>query len=512
MKKNIFLCLTVGLLSLCSVSIAQIAPTVQYTLSQTASNAFEVELKTKGLAQDTIRLKMPNWMPGYYQLMNYAKNVSKLTVKVGEKNIDVTQTHSNTWQFVLKPHTPFVVHYEVKTENKFVAKNYADSTHAYCVPTGTFVYVENRLDLPVSIKVKPLKSSFTIATGLEPIGKINEFFAPDFDVLYDCPILMGELEELPSFEIRGIKHRFVGYQLGSFDKKLFIEKLHKVIEAGVNVIGDIPYKTYTFIAIGPGNGGIEHLNNATVSFDGNGLQKPESWTRVLNFLAHEYFHHYNVKRIRPFELGPFNYDHGSRTNGLWISEGLTVYYEYLMVKRGGVASKETLLANLSNNINTTENNPGRHFQSLVQASYNTWSDGPFGTQGKDPAKSISYYEKGPVVGFLLDLAIRQATQNKASLDDVMRKVYFTYYKNLKRGFTDAEFQDECEKVAGVSLAKEFEWIYTTKPLDYFPYLAYAGLGLSEQMDIKTGKRKYALTFIDKPDDTQKSILQSWLGD
>ncbi len=124
--------------------------------------------------------------------------------------------------------------------------------------------------------------------------------------------------------------------------------------------------------------------------------------RMMNFLAHEYFHHYNVKRIRPSELGPFDYDQGSKTNLLWVSEGLSVYYEYMVVKRAGLADEQTLFGDFEKNINANENNPGRRYQSLAQASYKTWSDGPFGTQGEEAGKSISYYDKGPVVGLLLD--------------------------------------------------------------------------------------------------------------
>lgn len=484
-----------------------------YTLSTSEKSVFEVELKCAGLPQDTIRLKLPNWMPGYYQLMNYAQLVSNLSVNVGNKKQLVSQINDNTWQVVLKPNTPFTLNYEVKTDKKFVAKNYADSTHAYCVTVGTFMYIENKLYLPVEVRVKATNNSFKIATGLEVVpNQINTFSAPDFDTLYDCPILIGNLEELPSFDIKGIKHRFIGHKLGDFDKVQFINSLQKVIEAGVNVIGDIPYKTYTFIAIGPGNGGIEHANNSTISFDGNSLNSTNGQFRMLNFLAHEYFHHYNVKRIRPFELGPFNYDRGSRTNSLWISEGLTVYYEYLMVKRAGISSKETFLSNFNRNINSVENNPGRLHQSLAQASYNTWSDGPFGTQGKDPKKSISYYEKGPVVGLLLDFAIRQATDNKRSLDDAMREVYFNYYKKLNRGFTESEFQEMCEKVAGISLAKEFEWIYKTKPLEYFPYLSIAGLELKEEVEVKTGLRKFTLNIQEKLSAKQTEVQKSWMGE
>ncbi len=356
-----------------------------------------------------------------------------------------------------------------------------------------------------------VNKGWKIATGLAGIDqKQNEFTAPDFDILYDCPILMGNLEELPSFKVNGIEHRFIGYKIGTFDRVQFILNLEKVVSSAIAVIGDIPFNQYTFIGIGPGRGGIEHLNNTTVSFNGDELRSPEAINRMMNFLAHEYFHHYNVKRIRPFELGPFDYDKGSKTNLLWVSEGLSVYYEYLIVKRAGLIDEGTLYADFENNINATENNPGRSYQSLTQASYKTWSDGPFGKQGEEANKSISYYDKGPVVGMLLDFAIRHATQNKKSLDDVMKALYWQYYKKLGRGFTDAEFEQTCETIATTSLTNLFEYVYTTKELDFNTYLAYGGLKVDIQNTAK-GK-KYTIKRVEKMDMLQSAILKSWLGE
>jgi len=322
---------------------------------------------------------------------------------------------------------------------------------------------------------------------------------------------MGDLVELPSFKIKGIEHRFIAYNPGSFDTEEFMKSLKKVIEAGINIIGDIPYKQYTFIGIGPGFGGIEHLNNSTVSFDGNRLNIKGSMNRIMNFLGHEYFHNYNVKRIRPYELGPFDYDKENRTNLLWVSEGLTVYYEYLIVKRAGLMNENELFNNLEGNIVAYENDPGRSFQSLSQASYNTWSDGPFGTSPKGPDKAISYYDKGPVIGMILDFTIRNATRNRKSLDDVMRLLYQKYYKKLQRGFTDAEFMEECESVAGISLAREFEYVYTTQDIDYSDYLAYAGLKIDTEVNRENGTKKFAISKLEDMNSLQENILQAWLG-
>ena len=490
------------------------ALSLRYTVSfpQPATHRYHVELRVSGQPQDTLRLKMPNWMPGYYQLMHYANDLENLIAEdeKGER-LSLQKTGDNTWLLPGVRKKPVVVQYEIKTSRTFVANSYVDSTRAYLIPANTFLYLDGQLGTPVSVEIKSNPSWKNIATGLQPVaGQSGTFTAPDFDILYDCPFLIGNLEELPAFEVRGAKHRFIGYGMGDFDRKQFMANLKKVVEAAVDVIGDIPFPEYTFIGIGPGRGGIEHLNNTTVSFDGAGLDTPEGMNRTLNFLAHEYFHHYNVKRIRPYELGPFDYDKGSRTNLLWVGEGLTVYYEYLIVKRAGLIDEAGLLADFEHNIQAVESNPGRLHQSLVQASYSTWKDGPFGTQGNEKGKTISYYDKGPVVGLLLDFAIRHATQNQKSLDDVMRFLYQHYYQQLQRGFTDAEFEQACETVAGVPLTRVFEYVYTTKELDYNTYLGYAGLKM--EVGTEANKKTWEISRMENPDALQKQILKAWLGE
>lgn len=491
-------------------------PVMQYIVSMPEPSAhyFHVELFCRGWNEDTINLRMPRWSPGYYQIMDYAKGVSKMYAYDHDKKaIPLKQLNQSSWEVIIPKGKAFNLSYDVKADRKFVATSYLDTTHGYIIPAATFLYVSQHINTPVSVKVIPARDWDRFATGLESVsGAPNEFYSPDFDFLYDCPILVGNLEELRPFYVKGVKHRFIGYNLGDFDREKFITKLQKAVQAGVDIIGDVPYKNYTFIAIGPGMGGIEHLNNTTVSFFGKGLDDEDRMNRVMNFLAHEYFHNYNVKRIRPYELGPFDYDRENKTNLLWESEGLTVYYEYLIVKRAGLINEATFFHNIEGNINTFENTPGRSYQSLTEASYMTWSEGPFGNQGEDANKSISYYEKGPLAGLILDLAIRNATLNKKSLDDVLRLVYREYYRKLQRGFTDAEFQQACEMVAGTSLANEFEYIYTTRELDYTKYLSYAGLKISESVDKEKGKRKFVISKMDNTGSLQTEILKSWEGE
>jgi predicted metalloprotease with PDZ domain len=494
------------------------SPEMTYTLSipEPEKGTFDVELKTRGWVKDTLHLKLPQWSPGYYQIMNYYKHVQDFEVEDAHGNpVEWLQVKENSWSIPGIREKSLTIRYSIKTERKFVATSFVDATHAYLVPAGTFMYVEDHLKLPVKVSILKNPNWIDIATGLDEIpGEGNNYRAADFDVLYDCPILIGNLERLPPFEVKGIPHNFIGYDLGSFDKEGFMKSLERVVTSAVAIIGHIPFDNYSFIAIGPGRGGIEHLNNTTISFTGNGLNSESGKIRMLNFLAHEYFHHYNVKRIRPFELGPFDYEKGSRTNLLWFSEGLTVYYEYLILRRADLMDESSLFDFLESHINGLENNPGRKHQSLVQASYNTWSDGPFGRRGGDRGKTISVYQKGAVFGLLLDFAIREASANEKSLDDVMRYLYYNYYLNENRGFTDSEVQNACERIAGTSFSNLFEYVYTTEDLDYNRYLNAGGLYLDQSVDSDdkdASKKEFKIRKMKNPNALQVEILNSWQG-
>lgn len=504
-----FLCLLWG----CCKDQPAVTP-LHYTVSasQAASHILEVTLTIPAQTADTLTVKLPRWTPGYYQYMPYAHALKmQRATDASGKTIPLIGLNENTWQLSGCKDLAIQIHYTTRAEEAFVAKSYADSSHVYILPAATFLYLPGRLHEPAAVTLD-MDTAWQVATGLTPDGDDGHTYtATDFDILYDCPILAGSLAELPAFTVQGIPHRFLAYQAGSFDQDLFMQKLQRVVAAGVDIMGgDIPYTSYTFIGIGPGRGGIEHLNNTTVSFDGNTLDSPEAMNHTMNFLAHEYFHHYNVKRIRPMELGPFDYDEGNRTNLLWVSEGLTVYYEHLMVKRAGLVNDTTLLSFMAAHITEFENDPGKKYQSLIQASYDTWLDGPFG-QGEGPDRAISYYEKGPIVGLLLDFAIRHATHNAQSLDDVMRLVYHRYYKMYHRGFTDAEFQQACETVAGTSLRAVFEYVYTTQELAYDTYLAYAGLQL-EAHPQASGLTEYTLKRLPVLTPQQAAIYAAWCGE
>ncbi|MCF0053186.1 M61 family peptidase [Dyadobacter sp. LJ53] len=484
------------------------------SMENPASQTFHVSLNYEPEKSDSLVLKMPDWTPGYYQLMDYAANVSAFKAKDSNGNpIEWKRSGKTGWVIYNKNAGSLTIDYDVKTTRKFVATSYLDSAHAYITPASMFLYLDQKIKTPAEVAIIPYKDWKNVATGLDSIPKRKfSYYAPDFDVLYDSPFLIGNLEELPPFKVKGIPHRFIGYKLGEFDKIKFMADIKKIVEKASALIGDIPYKHYTFIAIGPGQGGIEHLNSTTISFSGEQLNS-RGWEGMLGFITHEYFHHYNVKRIRPVELGPFDYENGSRTNMLWVSEGLTVYYEPIIMKEAGLITTEKMLESYRSHIAEVENKPGRLHQSLAQASAQTWSDGPFGRTGEGADQTISVYRKGPIVGLLFDFAIRHETQNKKSLDDVMRKLYKDFYKSKKRGFTENELRETITKVAGKPLDELFTYIYTTAEPDYKKYFGYAGLDIDTAPKQIAGSDKteklFTITPVENPTKLQKKVFEDW---
>lgn len=429
---------------------------------------------------DTHEFKMPVWTPGYYLIMDYSKYVLNFQASdEAGKPLQWEKSAKNGWTVKSGKTKSIRIEYDVFAFSRSVADSYLDDIQGFISPTGVFLYPAGQLRRSVKLKIMPFKEWNKITTGLDPVAnEPNTYFAPDFDILYDSPILIGN-QEVISFNVKGIPHEFAGSYLGQVDREALITNLTKMIESATTLMGDMPYKHYSFICIGPGGGGLEHLNSQAITLSTSSLSNPAAIKRLQSFLAHEYFHHFNVKRIRPFVLGPFDYDKENLTNMLWVSEGITVYYEAVILYRAGLINREEFFEHFRSNIARYENVPGHLFQSASESSYNTWLQF-FSRNPNSQNISISYYDKGAALGLMLDFKIRNETKNAKSLDDVMRILYNKYYKDLKRGFTDKEFRETCEKVSGCSLQELFEYASTTKEIDYNKYFAFAGTEIDDK--------------------------------
>ncbi|MEO8043224.1 MAG: PDZ domain-containing protein, partial [Acidobacteriota bacterium] len=319
-------------------------------------------------------------------------------------------------------------------------------------------------------------SKWRIATGLPSVSRApNTFRAPNFDVLYDSPFEVSDFKEI-SFDIHGKKHRVVMSGEGNYDLKQIAEDIAKIADEGYKIFGEFPYDDYTFIVNLRGGGGLEHLNSTALQWSRFGFKPETRYKQFLGLVAHEYFHLWNVKRIRPDALGPFDYEHENYTKLLWVAEGGTAYYESLLVRRAGLISDKELLDARATTIEQLQNRPGRFETSLEEASFDAWIK--YYRQDENAINNqISYYDKGEVVNMMLDVTIRTASGGAKSLDEVMRYLYNEFYKK-NRNYTPADFQKAAELAAGRSLDDFFsKYVRGEAEIDYNAILAGVGVQL-----------------------------------
>ena len=309
-------------------------------------------------------------------------------------------------------------------------------------------------------------------------SKANTFNAPDFDVLYDSPFEIGN-QDIFEFDAAGVKHEVAMYGGGNYDKDILKRDMAKIVVEQTKTFGVNPNKRYVFIVhnFNSGGGGLEHLNSTVLGASRNSYATEAGRLRFLGLVSHEYFHLWNVKRLRPIALGPFNYNEENYTSNLWIAEGFTNYYQGIYTKRAGLQSPESFIMNLANTINQVENQPGNRVDPVSQSSFDAWIK-QYRPNENSTNSTISYYTKGSLIALIMDLEIIHSTAGKSGLDEVMKAMYDEYFVKKARGYTDAEFKAMVEKIAGKSFDSMYaDYIHGVKTIDYNTYLNYAGLAL-----------------------------------
>jgi predicted metalloprotease with PDZ domain len=273
------------------------------------------------------------------------------------------------------------------------------------------------------------------------------------------------------------------YGGGNYDRDKLKTDMAKIVEQETAIYGENPNKRYVFIVhnYAVNGGGLEHLNSTVLGAVRDRYNTPTGYQNFLTLVSHEHFHLWNVKRLRPIVLGPFDYDNENYTTDLWIAEGFTAYYEDITLRHAGIVNPEEYLNIVGNDINAVENSIGRKYQSVAEASYDAWIKA-YRPNENSGNTTISYYSKGSVLALLLDLEIINDSHGKYSLDDVMRHMYIEYYKTKKRGYTDAEFKAGLEKFAGKKLDDFYKkYVTGVDDIDYDKYLGYAGYKIANQL-------------------------------
>jgi predicted metalloprotease with PDZ domain len=478
-------------------------PEIAFTVSMPKphTHMLEVEMRirragTEQVAQDQV-LVMPVWTPGSYLIREFERHVQDFAASDASGSpLNWEKINKDSWRIATKGSRDWHVSYRVYANELSVRTNEVNSDHAFWNNAALLMYPEGFLKAPSTLHVLA-PQPWKVATGLRVVpGPKNTFRAENFDILYDSPVEVSNFKTL-SFDVKGVPHRIVIDGEGNYDPEKMRADVKKIVETEVELMGgEIPYHDYTFILHLRSNtgGGLEHLNSTALGYPrfgfgpepkersegvnsaGPGAPPLRTYRGFLSLVAHEFFHLWNVKRIRPDALGPFDYTKENYTKLLWVAEGTTDYYARLVLRRAGLISEKDFLTENAKAFQTLQNTPGRLVMSVEESSFDTWIK--YYRQDENSINSqVDYYDKGAIVGLLLDLEIRKRSQGAKSLDDVMRYLYTEFYKK-DRNYSPADFQRACEIMAGSALDSFFtRYVGGREELDYDSALAVAGLRL-----------------------------------
>ena len=383
---------------------------------------------------------MAVWTPGSYLIREYERHVENVAATGADgAALAVSKTTKNRWAVATGGAATVVVTYRVYGREMSVRTNWIESGFALINGAPTFLTLADSHQRPYEVTLI-LPSVWTrTATALPPIaGEAHAFCATSFDMLVDSPILLGS-PAVYDFEIEGRMHRLVNEgEAGVFDGARAARDFESIAREHHRFWGTVPYSSYVCLnLITESGGGLEHCNSAVLMTSRWATRTRKAYLGWLELLSHELFHVWNGKRLRPVALGPFDYEREAHTRGLWVVEGITDYYGDLLLHRAGLSTRDEFLDSLSNKIEALQTTPGRAVQSIATASFDAWIKF-YRPDENTPNTSISYYIKGSVVAFLLDVRIRRVSGGKRSLDDVMKAAYAKY--SGERGIQSRSFE------------------------------------------------------------------------
>jgi predicted metalloprotease with PDZ domain len=461
---------------------------VRYTLRFPAPHTHYLEVTASiPAAKPQIEVFMAVWTPGSYLVREYARNVEDFharDLRGGE--LPWRKTRKNRWQIDAAGAPRVEVAYKVYAREMNVQGNWVDAGFAMLNGAPNFMTLAGAGKRPYEVRLELPPSWTKSISGLKDGPAPNSWLAADFDELLDSPIYAGNAP-IHEFEVEGRKHYLVNEGEGpTWDGPASARDVARIVAEFSRQWGGLPYEKYVFFNIlHESGGGLEHRNSVWMNSShwayGNTQETPveapgqrrpsrQGW---LGLVSHEYFHAWNVKRLRPVELGPFDYENEVYTRGLWIAEGFTSYYGPLALRRAGLSTRDQFLRSLGQTISSLQSTPGRLVQSAETASFDAWIK-LYRRDENSANTSISYYTKGAVVAFLLDARIRHLTGGDKTLDDLMLAAYRRY--GGPRGYTGAEFRALASEIASADMSSWFvKVLETSEELDYSEALDWFGL-------------------------------------
>jgi len=468
-------------------------PRVEYTVRLPAPQTQMVEMTAvfRGLSGDSLEVCLPVWRPGRYAILDASGTVRDVRARSGDGAVlTVEKANKATWHVATGGSTEVVVDYRVYANSLADRTRHVDDTHAFLSPSCVFMYAPSLRAEPLTVHIDA-PDSWRVASGLEcEPGQERTLHAANYDVLVDSPIEIG-LHERSTFDVEGTPHEIVVWWGGKSGaepaatrpKFLDLERLNadfaRIVRAQRDVFGELPYRRYVYIlhACVGASGGTEHLNSTVMQASPARFHTESGYRGVLTLVAHEMFHTWNIKQLRPAALKPYDYQRENYTDLLWMAEGTTTYYEHVTLTRAGLMKPDDLLKELGKSIDSLRRRPGAAVQSVEESSVDAWVK--FNRANPDaPNATVSFYESGALVSLALDLEIRRASGDQASLDDLMRDLY-SRFPLAGPGYSRQDVIDSAVRL-GFENAPSFftRHVRGTEPPDFEGLLSVLGLELT----------------------------------
>ena len=456
-----------------------IAYTVRFEEPHTHYIVVDASVPTGGRAE--VELMMAVWTPGSYLVREFARHVEARSARTPDgRSLATRKSRKNRWRIATGGAPRIQRSYRVYAREMSVRTNWIDADFAMLNGAPTFLTLaDDDTDRPHDVRLE-LPAAWTASlTALAPRTDLgpHAYRAADFDTLVDSPIIAGN-PTIYEFETAGAPHALVNVgESGVWRGPESAADVETIANETYRMWGELPYERYLFFnMITEAGGGLEHASSALLMSSRWATSSRSGYLRWLSLVSHELFHAWNGKRLRPIELGPFDYEHEVHTESLWVVEGITSYYDDLLVRRADLSTTDEYLEGLSDQIRALQETPGREVQAVAEASYDAWIK-YYRSDENSPNTSISYYTKGAVIGFLLDMRMRAATGGAKTLDDVMRLAYGRF--SGTRGYTPEDFRAVAEDTAGIDLTAWFALaLDSTDELDYTESLDWLGLEFS----------------------------------
>lgn len=484
------------------------------SMSRPVSHLFEVTMEVELPEQATppsLDFQMPRWSPGRYAVFDFAKNVQEVYAASGicpprqesgsqtvcrPVSLALSRIDNQTWRVETKGNASLTFSYKVFGNDLSGTFSQLDTRHANYNGHSIFMYIVDHKPDPVKLTIVP-PTGWRIINGRMDRPGQREWQFPNWDIMTDTPTEIAPDWTEDIFQVNGKKYHVMVHSFGDEGGKrsALVRDIEKIVRAEIAMWGEPEFDAYTFLlhfaADDRSGDGMEHLTSTQIIEPG-ALTDPEIYESTLGTVAHEFFHVWNVKRLRPAEFGPWDFTRPANTRGLWVAEGLTNYYGHLMMHRSGIWNESQFLRRQSDTVTGIESAPGSRLMSAEESSQSApfMDDAAHSQRTNLPNTSISYYPKGELVGMVLDLIIRGRSNGKVSLDDVMRRMYdelylkspnATYYLR-GRGHTPEDVQRIASEVAGFNLTDFFgRHVRRTEVLPYDEALGYMGLRLVKEV-------------------------------